>query len=289
MNIAFVGVGNVGMSLALALRETGCKLEGVNDIDPGVAASAAQTIGSRVFWKAEDFAQFAGVVFLTVPDHYIEQVCSEIAAAGGFQPGSVVLHTSGALSSQVLISAREAGCGIGSFHPLQTFPDPISGAKSLAGSYVTIEGDETAMRACRELARKLQCHSMEIPSDAKPLYHAAACVLSNYMVAVVDIGLKLLEASGVDKPHSLDAVKPLLDATLQNILNKGTVNALTGPVARGDYATVEKHIHALQQHQPAWVDIYKALGKVTLEIAEQKNMLTTEQKIRLIQIFEHPL
>ena len=145
MNIAFVGVGNVGMSLALALRETGCKLEGVNDIDPGVAASAAQTIGARVFWKAQDFAQFAGIVFLTVPDRYIEQVCSEIAAAGGFQPGSVVLHTSGALSSQVLISAREAGCGIGSFHPLQTFPDPISGAKSLAGSYITIEGDETAM------------------------------------------------------------------------------------------------------------------------------------------------
>lgn len=289
MKIAFVGVGNVGMSLALALQEAGYKVEGVYDIDPGVAASAAQTLGAQVFCMPKDFSQFAGIVFLTVPDRDIEQVCSEIAADGGFLPGSTVLHTSGALSSQVLISAREAGCGTGSFHPLQTFPDPISGAKSLAGSYIAIEGDETAMRACHELAQKLHCQIMEITSGAKPLYHAAACVLSNYMVAVVDMGLRLLEASGVDKIYSLEAVKPLLNATLQNILSKGTINALTGPVARGDYATVEKHILVLQQYQPALAEMYKALGKVTVEIAEQKNTLTPEQKTRLIQIFEHPL
>ena len=289
MKIAFVGLGNVGKTLAKALHDVGYEISGVMDMKREAAEEVANQLGAGVYETASNLATSADLIFLTVPDREIEKVCSELAISRSFLSGSIVLHASGALSSLSLGTAKSLGCFAASFHPLQTFPDPQSGLRSLAGSIITLEGDEPAVEVCKQLAQKLSCHPIVISTENKALYHAGACVVSNYMVTVVDIGLRILEASGLDAKFTLDAVRPLMEATMQNILKLGTERALTGPVARGDEQTIANHIQAMQQRTPSLVNLYTVLGAATAELAERKNTIDSDQKERLLKNFNQEL
>lgn len=284
MKIAFVGAGNVGTTLAVLLKKAGHTITGVASRTETSAARAGRMLGVLYGTCPSDFTREADVIFLTVPDREIAVVCAALAAEDGFRPGSIVIHTSGAHSSALLSAARAKGCLTLSFHPLQTFADPETGIKNLPGSFVTIEGDESALPAARRLVADLSCQPLEIPTATKALYHAAACMVCNYFVTLAALGLQMLDASGIKREQGLPAIRPLIDCTLKNIISAGPTQALTGPIARGDLGTVQAHLEIMDRLTPSMTPLYKSLGLATASVAVEKGTLSSTDREKLRKI-----
>lgn len=230
------------------------------------ARRLAGLVGTEVYSdRPEEVTPLGDLVLLSVPDGAISEVCSKIARRGGFRGGQVVAHLSGALPSEVLSPARKAGACVLSMHPIQTLAEPEAGARKLKGSYFSLEGDPEALEVGRRLVEDVGGHVLELPKGTKVLYHAALCVASNYLVALVDAAVGMLRAAGVEE--GLRAILPLLSGTLENLRDLGLPRALTGPIVRGDVGTVKAHLRALSQEAPEFLELYRTLGTYTLKVA----------------------
>ncbi|NLI70847.1 MAG: DUF2520 domain-containing protein [Firmicutes bacterium] len=282
MNIGIVGAGNVGVALAMALKEKGFKLNGICCRTEDSARRASEKLGVDHSMDPEEVSRRADIVFITTPDRVIGEICREIARNGGFRDGQVVLHTSGAHDSTLLEPAKKAGADILSMHPLQTFPSSETGFQNLPGSYFTLEGDERALEVGEELVAAFEGVALTIPTEMKPLYHASACVVCNYFVALIDLGLKMMEIAGVDRQKALPAMMPLIEGTLANMKKVGVPRALTGPIDRGDASTIGRHIEKMKEVMPQVMEIYRLLGRFTAEVAEDKGTLSGEGKKNII-------
>ena len=139
------------------------------------------------------------IVFITTSDGAIEEACNKIASDGGFNPGSVVFHTCGALPSNILKSARKKGAKVASLHPLQSLANVKEAVKNLQGSYFCIEGDESAISVAREIVAVLRGKEITLNVYKKTFYHAGACAVSNFFIATVGFGLELFEAAGIEQ------------------------------------------------------------------------------------------
>lgn len=284
MKIAIVGAGNVGTTLAVLFQKAGHTVTGIASRSRESAARAGERAGVPFGTNPTEFTRNSDIVFITTPDRLIADVCRQIASAGGFTPGTVVAHTSGAHSSEILKSAEEAGAAPVSFHPLQTFANPEAGIKNLPGSFITVEGSERALPKARELVESLNCRLLEIPTDGKPLYHAAACIACNYLTTLLDSGLAVMEAAGISREDGLSALFPLIEGTLKNIIRVGTTQALTGPIARGDASTVAAHLSSMEKKLPSVIPLYKTLGQVTVNLAVDKGTLGQKEREELLTL-----
>jgi predicted short-subunit dehydrogenase-like oxidoreductase (DUF2520 family) len=221
------------------------------------------------------------LVLLTVPDDAIALVATQLVQQGAFSPGVVVAHCSGVLDANALSAARQAGCEVGSMHPLQTFPTVESAVTRLAGTPFFIEGTLAACEQLDALAVAVGGKPHRLRSDAKALYHTAAVMASNFLVTLLDgasavMALALPESAGANREQALAALTPLLRASVDNVLALGPESALTGPIARGDVQTVALHWNALAHFGPEFRDTYRALGKLTIELALRKGTLSEE-------------
>jgi predicted short-subunit dehydrogenase-like oxidoreductase (DUF2520 family) len=185
----------------------------------------------------------ADLVILAVPDGAIAEVARAIPV------GPWVAHVSGATSLSALDPHRRRFC----VHPLQTLtrergPDQLDGAWAA----VTSETDEAAAVA-GWLAEALGLRPFPLRDADKPLYHAGAAMASNFLVTLQRVAARLLEESGAPP----EALVPLMQRTIEN----GFV--LTGPIARGDWSTVEAHLRALEERAPDLVPLYRALAEAT--------------------------
>jgi predicted short-subunit dehydrogenase-like oxidoreductase (DUF2520 family) len=284
LRITIIGAGNVGTALAVLFKEAGHQITGITSRSEDSAAKAASRLSVPYSTSLTRFTGESDVIFLTTPDRVITEVCDQIAAAGGFVAGSMVAHTSGAHSSHILKSASSCGAKTFSFHPLQTFANPDAGIKNLPGSFITVEGDEEALPAARRLAADLNCRLLEIPTEGKPLYHAAACIVCNYFTTLIDFGLQVMSAAGVKQEDALPALYPLIEGTLKNISRVGATQALTGPIARGDSSTVESHLQAMATAIPHAIPLYRLLAINTVDVATAKGTLGKQERQELLKI-----
>jgi predicted short-subunit dehydrogenase-like oxidoreductase (DUF2520 family) len=170
-----------------------------------------------------------------------------------FEKNAVAIHCSGALSSDILSSARECGAVVATLHPLQSFASVDQAVTLVPGSFCTIEGDKSALPIVRQMVEDLGGILLEITADKKTLYHAAAVAASNYLVTLIHLALELNEAAGLPGDTSFNALLPLIRGTLSNIGVKGIPGGLTGPIARGDYT----------------VDLAKAKGTLSKDGADK--------------------
>ncbi len=176
-SFAIVGAGKVGSALARLLSEHGYEFLGAASRSTESAEAACEFAGAGTPHTAvAPLTRRAGLVFLTVPDDAIEQVCSQIARDKGFAEGAVVAHCSGALDSTTLAPAAEAGAHVGSMHPLQSFATAEQALSILPGSCCCIEGDHDAVDALRDVAHAAACRPMTLSSEGKPLSPAASTV-----------------------------------------------------------------------------------------------------------------
>jgi predicted short-subunit dehydrogenase-like oxidoreductase (DUF2520 family) len=184
-----------------------------------------------------------------------------------------VLHTSGALSSEVLEPLREKGWHTGSIHPL--FSVSAAGDGSLKGAFWSVEGDRTALRLGKEIVRDLEGKSFSIRSEDKPLYHAAAVMVSGNVVALFDVALDMLGQCGLDRKTARAVLLPLIASTVRSLETKSPEEALTGTFSRGDVETVKRHLAALQnQDLPEALALYRLLGQRSLELTKEHPQIT---------------
>lgn len=288
VNIGFVGAGKVGKALGLYFQRHGLELSGYCSRSAASAAAAAALTGTKAFPDLESLAGASEVIFITVPDLAIGEIDAAAAAligAGAIPAGQCWIHVSGALPSDCLTGLKAAGAPVGSMHPLQSFGEPAESAERLGNTLFSIEGTEQAADIMRRVLDKTGARVSEMTAAQKPLYHAGACVVSNYLVTLLESGIRFFEAAGIDRENVFDAIRPLIDSTLSNIREKGTVDALTGPIARGDYNTLNIHLQALERQLPSETAFYRVMAEKTIEMIAGKR-LTKQQEQNLLKTLE---
>lgn len=289
-DISIIGAGCVGSAIAQLAYKAGYRIAAVSDTEPSRAKRLQKLVDAGktapAGFLAPDAAVAGELVLLTVPDDNIASLCKKLAECDAFEGRPIVAHCSGALGSDALAPAAEAGCPTGSMHPLQTFPDAHTAMKSIPGTYFFIEGSESATAVLRELATSLGGIPAIITSQTKAIYHAAAVMASNYFVTLTDAAAELLAAAGLTNSQSLDALEPLMRATFENVFAKGNSSALTGPIARGDVNTIERHLQALAEVSPETRWLYRAAGLRTISLAEKNGTIDSAKAERLLVVLE---
>jgi predicted short-subunit dehydrogenase-like oxidoreductase (DUF2520 family) len=274
VKIGFIGAGTTGTALAVRLSQKGCPVMAVSSRTLSSAQKLAGLLANcRVCHTAQELADAAELVFITTPDDVIAQVCGEVK----WREGQSVVHCSGAHSVDILEPARKLGAAVGSFHPLQTFADVDQAIENLSGSAFALEGEEPLLSMLKELTSLLNGNWVELKPGDKVLYHTAAVFACNYLVTLVKLALDLWQDFGVSPKKATRALLPLLTGTINNIGSIGLPDCLTGPVARGDSGTIERHLNALETRRPSLLTTYKELGLQTIPIALAKGKVN-EQK-----------
>lgn len=219
-----------------------------------------------------DFAELspADLTMLTVPDDQIALVCEKLAALNLFKPGSIVFHCSGAKASTDLISASAVGAAVASLHPVCSFADPVKLAAHFAGSICSLEGDDVALQVLTPALLALQAKVVQISAANKMLYHAGSVFANNYLVTLMDVALQTYQAAGLPADVAKAMAETLARQSFDNVFQLGTVAALTGPIARGDMATVAKQAEVVRQWDATAGNLYAAFTPPTIALAARK-------------------
>jgi len=265
-----VGAGHVGRALGRLFAAGGAFT--VQDVLTRAAASAREAVDFIGAGQAcTTLAQMrpARVWMLAVGDDAIVPACEALAARGQLA-GAVVFHCSGAKASRELQAARAAGAHVASVHPVRSFADPQAVAADFAGTFCGIEGDQEALALLEPAFAAIGARLVRIDPAAKTVYHAAAVFASNYLVTVVDAALRAYEAAGVPASVARELARPLATEALANVFRLGPEAALSGPVARGDFATVARQQEAVTRWDAATGRLYEALVPPTAELARRK-------------------
>ena len=282
----------MGTALGLALKTANYRVEIVVTKHRVSARRAATLIGPQTVGLAESrldglsrsqVASFnrSSLIIIAPPDDSIGPLAKRLATVFRFKSiglarrekssPPVALHTSGALSSEVLEPLRKLGFAIGSVHPLLSISDPKSGADLFSRAFFSVEGDPAAVRVARSIVRNLGGQTFNIPAEAKALYHAAALAASPNMIALFDIALEMLSSCGLSRRRARQVLLPLVESTLANLKLQDPRRALTGPFKRGDAATIRKHIAAMRSanlHDA--LAAYALLGRRSLAMAKNQ-------------------
>jgi predicted short-subunit dehydrogenase-like oxidoreductase (DUF2520 family) len=265
-----IGAGHVGRVFGRVWSGAGCFA--VQDVLTRTLASAQGAVafigsGSAVAGMAE--LRRADVTLLAVGDDQIVFVCAQLAAICDLS-GSVVFHCSGALSSVELVDASDAGAFVASVHPIRSFADPQAVAQTFDGTFCGVEGDAGALAILAPALQACGARPVVIDAGAKTVYHAAAVFASNYLVTLVDAALRAYQAAGIPEPVARELAQPLAMETLANAFRLGPAAALSGPIARGDMATVTRQHSAVERWDGATGQLYQALIAPTLDLARRK-------------------
>jgi predicted short-subunit dehydrogenase-like oxidoreductase (DUF2520 family) len=212
------------------------------------------------------------LILLTTPDNEIAAVAAKLAKIKTvISSKPVVLHTSGSLSSEVLSPLKEAGCAVGSMHPLASISDAGLGIKRFAKAYFCVEGDKKAQQMSRQLISDLKGKAFSVKTEFKPLYHAAAVITSGHTTALFAMAIDLLAKCGLSRSTAKDVLLPLLKGTAENLTRQTPAQALTGTFARVDNEAFERHLRSLAENAGRDVtEIYLMLGKISLKLAEEQ-------------------
>jgi predicted short-subunit dehydrogenase-like oxidoreductase (DUF2520 family) len=274
--VAILGAGRMGQGLALALQQSGREVFLLSRTVHPVVAPLRLHGSDRA-----DAMRRVAVVILAVPDGAITPVATELAAEGTVQTQHAVLHLSGLLDRSALRPLALTGGALGSFHPLQTVPEPAGAPKRFRGAYAGIEGDERALLAARRLAEALGMEAVPIPPSAKAAYHAGATIAANYTTVLAAWAERLAESAGVSPQVAARLYLPLIRGAAAS-LDSGPAAALTGPVRRGDAETVAAHLRAIPTGDRA---VYLGLAREALRLAREAG-LSADAADRVARVLE---
>jgi predicted short-subunit dehydrogenase-like oxidoreductase (DUF2520 family) len=269
-----VGAGHVGRVLGRLFAASGAfALQDVLTRSPASAQAAVAFIGAGQ--ACTDVAQLrpAQAWLLAVSDDQIEPVAAQLAQTHDLT-GAVVFHCSGAKASAALQAARGGGALVASVHPIRSFADPQQVAREFAGTFCGVEGDAAALALLGPAFEAIGARLVPIDGAAKTVYHAAAVFASNYLTTVLDAALRAYQAAGIPEAVARELAQPLATETLANVFRLGPAAALSGPVARGDLATVARQEQALLDWDAATGRLYGALVPPTTDLARRKHGAT---------------
>ncbi len=259
--LALIGPGRAGSTVALALQIVGWDAVGVAGRAPDAASTSACALCLGTTARlVSDVGVGASLVLVATPDGAIRGAVN--TAAMSFEPGALVVHLAGSRGLDVFdeLLERRPDVRVGALHPLQTLPTVSDGLERLAGAWAAVAGDDEVA----VIARQLGMHPFPVSDDDRGVYHAAAVVASNHLVALLGQVERLARRSGVP----FEAFRALADASVANAFELGPETALTGPIARGDLTTVERHLAALD---PTERDAYRSLAREAARLAARRD------------------
>jgi len=273
-SIALVGAGALASALAVLLHQCGYRITNVASRTGVSARKLARRVGARGS-SVGSTAIAADLLWLAVPDSEIADCASRLAKFG--VKSRVALHSSGALPANILAPLAVCGAKLASAHPMMTF---VAGKPpSLHGVWWALEGEREAMRVARKIATDLGSETFEIKADRKALYHAFGAMLSPMLVSELVGAGALGLAAGVPKIKLRSVMRPIVERTMANFFANGAAAAFSGPLRRGDVATIEKHLSALKK-TPREREVYLALAKYAT------NSLPTQKKQAIVRLLD---
>jgi len=275
--IAIVGAGNLGSALALALYRSGYLVDAVVMRSDGASLRKARSLAKEVGGIAARPAQInANVVWLCVPDGEIAKVARVLARNRDWE-GEVALHSSGALTSDELEALRRRGASVASVHPLMTF---VRGSHpALVDVPFAVEGDAHAVQVARRIVNDLGGRAYSIRKQDKVAYHAWGTFASPLLMALLATTEHAAAAAGVRGKAARQRMLPILQQTLANYARLGPADSFSGPIIRGDVATVSQHLRVISDI-PAVREVYLALAKAALAYLPVKNRRKLEKMLQ---------
>jgi predicted short-subunit dehydrogenase-like oxidoreductase (DUF2520 family) len=278
----------LGLALAMAFKRSGHAPSIAVTRTSRSAKSAARLLRTRTVAlgrkrldeiAAADQALIleSDVVVIATPDDSIQKVARQLAIICKSKPQNgtadrgapTFLHTSGALTSEVLEALADLGCPSGSMHPLMSISGRSDEAPNFSGIHFSLEGHPTALRVVRRLVRDLGGDSFVIDRNSKPLYHAAALMASPNLTALIDIAVEMMTHCHLTASRARKILLPLIESTVANLVSQAPPRALTGTFKRGDLDTVKVHLAAIASERLTdAMKAYEVLGSRSLKMSE---------------------
>lgn len=275
LGVGIVGAGRVGSVLGAALRSAGHAVVGVSGVSEASRERAENLLPGVLVLEVPDIIERAELVLLTVPDDALPTLVEGLARLNAWQPGQLVVHTSGRYGTSVLGPARAAGAIPLAIHPAMTFTGLSLDLGRLPDSMFGITAQAAVLPIAQALVVEMGAESVVIEEESRALYHAALSHASNHLVTIAAQSAQLLADLGVQHPDRL--LGPLMKASLENALSSGE-GALSGPVARGDAGTVRAHRAALEAHDaPDTRQAYLGMARATALRALERGVLSAAQ------------
>jgi predicted short-subunit dehydrogenase-like oxidoreductase (DUF2520 family) len=280
-SVSIVGAGRTGKALAAGLRKRGWRIGAVVTRSRAKSRNAVRAIGGGTPYDRLTSHIFeCDVILLTTPDSALAPVARSLATIG--KPacrGKIFLHVSGALSSSVLSPLARFGAITGSMHPMQTFTG--RGTPDLKDIIFAVEGAPQARRAGEAIARALGGIPVAIDAQDKPAYHAAGALVAGHALALVEAATEILTRIGFPRRRAVQTLLPLMRQMLDNFQAFGPAASWTGPLARGDYSTVAKHVKALRKYPPEFGQSYTALARLAARVLSQDPRIQLRELSRI--------
>lgn len=288
MKIGFIGAGKVGFSLGRYFADHGADVVGYYSRTPESAKEAADFTNTKKYDTIAELLRDSDTLFLTVPDGRIEEVwdCMKNLDI----KNKNICHCSGSISSAAFFDGEERGACVYSVHPLYAISDKYESWRELDKAYFTLEGSPERREEMAELLRRMGLKVMLTTPENKTLYHCGAVVVSNLAAGLYALGADILEACGFRKEDAQKALAPLFQGNAIAVAQRGPVEALTGPVERGDVSTMEKHIAAIKdsaalKDKERLMEVYLRLSERLVDIAAEKHPERDYKKIT--EVIEH--
>jgi predicted short-subunit dehydrogenase-like oxidoreductase (DUF2520 family) len=265
-----IGAGRAGLALGLSLVRSGWSqslvVSGRGAAPPDHPLFDAPLDVVRYEARLPRAGDALGAAVIAVPDAAVAGVAAALAASRA-REGSVGLHLSGALGLDVLAPIRDAGWRTGALHPLVAIPLGEAGAAALRDAWWGVEASGDARECVDRILRRLGGRVLTVGSGAKPSYHAAAVLASNYVVTLLGVAERLMAEAGADPESARSALTALARGAVASVEEAGPAAALTGPISRGDSETVRLHIQRLSGQDRR---LYSALAAAALELARTR-------------------
>lgn len=283
LRVGVVGSGRVGSTVGAALAQAGHEIVAVSAVSDQSRSRAERLLPAAPILPPDELVALADFVLLAVPDDALRALVAGLAETGAWRPGQLVAHTSGAQGIGVLDPAAARGVLALALHPVMTFTGRPEDLARLDGATWGVTAQDELRPVAEALVIEMGGEPVWVPESARPLYHAALTIGSNHLVTLVNDALSVLRTAGIDEPARLLA--PLVSASLDNALRLGD-QALTGPVVRGDVATVSAHLRTLHAVAPQVERSYREMALRTAERAEQAGRLSRTQAAEIIAVLD---
>lgn len=277
-----IGSGRVGRACGRMWVKAG--VFEIQDVLTRSRASAAE--GVKFIGAGQPVGQLeemrgADVWMIATRDDAIVPSCTTLAASGKITPDDIVFHVSGATPSSALAPAREQGARVASVHPIKTFTDAEAAVQSFPGTSCAAEGDAQALMVLKPAFEKIGAKVFDIAPESKPVYHAGGVFACNYLVALIEAALRAHEKAGIPRGASLKALEPMVRETVDAIFDKGPAKALTGPISRGDAATVRRQLALVRDWDGEMGALYRGLGMLAVALAESDGRIDARRAAEL--------
>jgi predicted short-subunit dehydrogenase-like oxidoreductase (DUF2520 family) len=285
--VSIIGGGKVGCVLGKLLIQKNYE----------IASIISRTFASAVFCadflecdnystSLEDISSETNLIILSVPDHAIKIVAKNLSNIKKLKlKNTVAFHTSGPLTSKLLLPLKQKGVKTFSLHPFQTFASISSVLNKMKGVYYGIEGTKNNLKIAKIIVEDLEGKYIEIPEILKPIYHIAGVFASNYLVTLIQNIHFIFNKIKIEPDKFYEILRPIMNQTFQNLNDMSPFDALTGPIVRGDNEIVELHLKSLSKEMPELIRFYISMGLETLEAARSSKRISQTKYNYILKLF----